>query len=78
MAKSDDGYKGDLEGRPVPNAVSMRCGVCLDGTTVGVDLLDANDKTIAHGHLDVETALEFAEQFAEALAELVASLVKPH
>ena len=78
MAKSDDGYKGDLDGRPAPNAVTMRCGVCLDGTTVGVDLLDANDKTIAHGHLDVESALEFAERYGEAIEELVTSLVKPH
>ncbi len=78
MPKPDDGYRGDLEGRPTPHAAEMRCGVCLDGTTIGVDLLDANGETIAHGHLDPETALVFAEQFGEAIEEVVTSLALPH
>ncbi len=73
MAEKKDGYRGDLDGAPVPHAAHMRCGVCLCGDLIGVDLIDAGGKTIAHGHMDVETALEFATQYGNAIEEVMAA-----
>lgn len=67
----DDSYKGDLEGRPTPHAASMSVGVCRCGYLVGVDLLDAEGVTLAHGHLDIESALEFAALYGEAIEEAI-------
>ena len=66
------GYKGDLEGTPAVHAASMAVGVCLCGDMVGVDLLDKDGKTIAHGHLDLESAVEFHRMYGEAITEALA------
>ncbi len=68
---ADDDYAGDLDGNPALQAVSMRCGVCKTGGSIGVDLLDENGKTIAHGHLDTETAIQFFEMYGEAIDEVL-------
>lgn len=69
MAERDDYYAGDLDGVPTVSAASMRCGVCLSGTSIGVDLVDRGGRTIAHGHLDIAAAEEFWRMYGEAIVE---------
>lgn len=71
---ADDAYKGDLEGVPTPHATSMRCGICLCGDLVGIDLLDVAGRTMAHGHLDLMTAVEFLGELQAACVEAAQAL----
>lgn len=65
----------DLEGNPAVNALFMRCGVCQCGDLVGVDLVDREGAVIAHGHLELDAAMEFHRMFGDAINE-VAGFVK--
>ena len=67
-----EAYKGDLEGAPVQHSASMRCGVCLCGDLIGVDLVDQYGETIAHGHLDGAAAVDFMEMYGDAIEEVLA------
>lgn len=78
MAEDDDGYTGDLSGRPTVNATTMDCGVCQCGFLIGVDLHDSDGSTIAHGHMDIDTAMTFAEKFAEAVGKVASTLSRAH
>ena len=77
----DKGYAGDLDGRPLkPSqcASSMSCGVCVSGRLIGVDFYDEKGETIAHGHLDIGSALTFAESFSDAIEEVHNNTTRPH
>ncbi len=67
-------YRGDLEGVPVTHAAAMRVGVCLCGDMIGVDLVDRDGDTIAHGHLDIDSAEQFFRAYGEAIAEVRAAM----
>lgn len=64
-----DKYAGDLDGVPTRSVRYMRCGVCKDGCSIGVDLVDENGETIAHGHLGIEQAEDFWRLYGEAIVE---------
>lgn len=68
----------DLEGNPAANAAFMRVGVCPDGASVGIDLLDSAGKTIAHGHLELEQAVDFTSQLNDAIQKLIDAVPALH
>jgi hypothetical protein len=77
----NDSYAGDLDGRQIDLsqcAVAMSCGVCKGGWSIGVDFYDGEGKTIAHGHLDVDRAIIFAQEYGNAIEEVVHTLRKAH
>lgn len=70
---------GRVEGEQVSGssrrlASFMRCGICADGQSVGVDLMDREQNVFAHGHMAVDEAMSFSETFATAVAELRESI----
>lgn len=74
MVSDRDSYAGDLEGVPCVAAASMRVGVCRDGQSVGVDLLDAHGTTIAHGHLELVAAIDFINRWSDACEALLRAM----
>lgn len=71
MPEQDDDIANDLTGMPAVNAVFMRVGVCPDGNSIGIDLIDAVGKTIAHGHLELEQAVTFTSELNDTIQQLI-------
>ena len=55
-------------------AYSMSVGLCTETSEVmvGIDMNAEDQNTFAHGHFDLETAVEFASQLNEAIEEAMA------
>lgn len=53
-------------------AASMAVGSCEHGGTVGIDMMAQDGRVFAHGHFDINIAVQFRDQLNEAITEAVA------
>lgn len=58
--------------KDVMQAASMSVGSCAHGGTVGIDMLARDGSVFAHGHFDIDVAIEFGERLTQAIAEAIA------
>lgn len=70
-------HTSDLEGAKSPQAASIRCGVCRDGKSIGIDMQDARGETLAHGHVGLETAEQFHSDYGEIIEEFRTGVDRP-
>ena len=59
-------------------AASMSVGMCQHGypPTIGIDLHAQDGTVFAHGHFDVETAINFVEKMSEACEQALTEAMR--
>lgn len=57
--------------QPALQASSMRAGACEHPGMVGIDMIAQDGNVFAHGHFDIETAMEFHRYLGIAIDQAV-------